>query len=142
MRSPNKPPPCPKDEAPANAARRHVEDLSASWRKAHEARAAEVEAELMKQHAQACADERLLLGLASHDLALAEKLGQTEIQLAERLLALVDNAPLGLALARTLRQIIAARDGATRRVQDLLQTAGTLRGQRKLAEVVPLRRVV
>jgi hypothetical protein len=133
--------PFAKGETEIASARHIAAELSASWRKAHEARAGEIEAALMKQRPEAEEDERLLLGLAAHDTALAQKLGEAEVQLAERLLALVDNVNLGLAIAKTLRQVVAVRDGAARRTQDLLQTAAVLRGQRKLAEIVPLRRV-
>ncbi len=129
-----------RDEQDTDA-RRHAEELSAAWRKAHEKRSTEIEAELMKQHTKADADEHLLLRLVAHDAALAEKLGQAEAQLAERVLAMVDNAVVSQALARTLGQVVAARDGTCRRIQDLLQTAGILRGQRKLAPKMPLRRV-
>lgn len=132
---------CASDGTAAADARRYTEELSASWKKAHEARSAEIQSELMKQHADAGADERLLLGLASHDVALAETLGRAETQLAERLLLLIDNVKLGLALAKTLKQVVACRDGATGRAQDLLQTAGVIRGQQKLVATQPLRRV-
>ena len=97
--------------------------------------------ELMKQYPDADAAERLVLRLVSHDVALAETLGRTEVELAHRALALVDNVAIGLALAKTLRQLSAVRGAATQRVQDLLQAARVLRGQRKLAEKPTLRSV-
>lgn len=118
-----------------------VAKLTASWEKSHEARTNEIRAELMKQHPDAQATEVLLHGLVAHDIGLAETLGRAENQPAQRLAGLPDRPAIALALARTLRQVVAARDGATRRVQVLLETAGVIRGQRKLSEKRALRRV-
>lgn len=118
-----------------------VAALSAMWKKTHDARVAEIEAGLLKQRGDASPDERLLLRLSAHDAALCEKLGQAEQQLGDRILALIDNAAVGLALARTLKQVTSVRELTTRRMQGLLETAGVVRGQRKLAEITPLRRV-
>jgi hypothetical protein len=131
----------PKDKSPNTDAREHVDRFSSEWREQHGARKKAIETELMKQYADADAAERLLLGLVSHDVALAETLGDSEVQLAHRALALVDNVNVGLALAKTLKQVSLVREAATRRVQDLLQTARILAGQRKLAEKPALRRV-
>lgn len=131
----------PRKETPQQATKRAVDELSATWREAHEARTAEIEAELLKDRADTSADERLLLRAAARDAALGEKLGQTEQQLADRALALIDNVAVGLQLARTLRQVVACHDVATRRLQALLETVGVLRGQRRLAATAPLRRV-
>jgi len=141
MAKPNKKHPGLKDEEREAVTRRHVEALSAAWKEAHEARTAEVEAGLLKDRAEAGTDETLLLHLAAHDAALCEKLGQAEQQLGDRLLAMVDNAGVALALARALKQVAVSRDVTTRRLQGLLEAAGVLRGQRKLATIVPLRRV-
>ena len=119
---------------------RHVNELSSDWTKKHRKRCSVIETDLVKERGNVSADEKLLLGLASHDIALSEILARTELQLAQRSLALVDNVTVGLMLARTLRQIGVCREGAARRARDLLQAAGVIRGQRKLAEVVPLRR--
>jgi hypothetical protein len=130
------------DNTPGNIdGREHVARLSSDWHKQHDERKKTIKAELMKQHPNADAAERLLLGLVSHDVALAETLGDTEVQLVHRSLALVDNLAVGLALAKTLKQVSLVREAATRRVQDLLQTARVLSGQRKLAEKPALRRV-
>jgi hypothetical protein len=133
--------PTTKDEKRAAAARRHTANLSVAWQVAHDERVREIEAQLLNERVQASAGERLLLRLAAHDAALTDKLAKTELQLAERMLALIDNVQVGASLARTLRQVVACRAVATRRLQELLETAGVLRGQRKLAEVTPLRRV-
>lgn len=129
----------PRAEEPGSSADA-VALLSARWEKEHAKRAAEVEAELVKQRSKPSAEERLLLRLAAHDIALADALGRAETQLAERTLALVDNVKVALSLARTLKEVTACRTEASRRIEQLLQTAGVIRGQQRLAEVVPLRR--
>jgi len=118
-----------------------VAKLTASWQRAHDARTKEIRAELTKQHPDSQATEVLLHSLVAHDIALTETLGRAENQLAQRLAVLPDRPAIALALARTLRQVVAAREGASRRVQALLETTGVLRGQRKLAEKPALRRV-
>lgn len=119
----------------------HVGSLSAVWKKEHDACTAEIEAGLLKQRSDAGPDERLLLQLTAHDAALCQKLGEAELQLAGRVVALIDNSPVALALSRTLERVAAVRELTTRRMKGLLETAGVLRGQRKLAEITPLRRV-
>lgn len=123
------------------ATKHDLDGITAAWKKAHETRTATIEAGLLKQRSEAGPDERLLLQLAAHDAALCEKLGEAELQLANRVVALIDNAAVALALSRTLERVAAVRELTTRRMQGLLETAGVLRGQRKLAETAPLRRV-
>lgn len=135
--------PARRDELePADTkARDHaVARLCAKWQRAHIKRTKQIEELLLKERPKAAADERLVLGLVAHDVALAEILGRTEVQIAERVLALVNDVKVAVALAKTLREVTACRTAASGRVEQLLQTAGVLRGQRQLAEVVPLRR--
>ena len=120
---------------------KHIAALSAHWQTEHAGRTRQIEKQLLKERGQATADERLLVALAAHDCALAELLGQSELQLAKRLRALVDNVKVGVQLARTLKEVSTCRESATRRLQSLLQAAAVLRGQRRLANVVPLRKV-
>jgi len=117
-----------------------VAALSAQWQKTHEERANSIRTELSREHSQTTADERLIIDLVSNDAAIAELLGQVELQLAKRLLNLIDNVPLGTKLTKSLQSVGLCREGATRRVQSLLQTNAVLRGQRQLARVVPIRR--
>lgn len=131
----------PDDASPQVEAREHTAHLSHAWQRQHSLRKKSIKDELLKQYPDADAAERLVLGLVSHDVALAETLGRTEVQLAHRALALVDNVAIGMAIAKTLRQLSAVREATTQRVQDLLQAARVLRGQRKLADRPPLRRV-
>ena len=131
----------PKDGPPQVDAREHTARLSRVWQRQHALRKNSIKSELIEQYPDADAAERLVLGLVSHDVALAETLGRTEVQLAHRALVLVDNVAVGLAIARTLRQLSAVREAATHRVQDLLQAARVLRGQRNLSEKPTLRRV-
>lgn len=128
-----------KDTSVADA---HIARLSAHWQREHRKRTKKFERELRKDSPQASAAERLLLGIAAHDLALSDLLGRSEVELGQRTLALLDNAALSLTLARSLRQVVACREAATRRMQDVLQCVGVLRGQRKLEEMPRLRRVV
>lgn len=128
----------PKDTRATDTA---VAQLSTEWQAQHKKRSAQIEDELRKQHPSAGADECVLVQLTAHDLALAEVLAETQTQLAHRIHAMIDNPKVALALAKSLREVTSCRNSATRRVEELLATAGVLRGQRKLAEVVPLRRV-
>ena len=119
----------------------HIARLSAHWQREHRKRARKFERELRKDSPQASSAERLLLGIAAHDLALSDLLGRSEVELAQRTFALINDVALSLTLARSLRQVVACREAATRRVQDVLQCVGVLRGQRKLEEMPRFRRV-
>lgn len=123
------------------SARHHTDHLSEKWREAHAKRTAALEKELLEEHCGADRAERLLLHLASHDASLSDRLGDTEIQLAERLAAMVDNASVALSLARALQRTIACRESCARRLRDLLQSAAVLRAQRKLTGKTPLKAV-
>jgi hypothetical protein len=120
---------------------KHIAALSARWRAEHGKRTHQIEKALLKERGQPTADERLIIGLASHDAGLAELLGEVELALTKRVQVLLDNVGLALKLARALREVSACREGTIRRVQSLLQTANVLQGQRQIAQVVPIRRV-
>jgi hypothetical protein len=130
-----------KEAARKAAGRRHAEHLSATWREEHAKRTAALEKELLEEHCGAGRAERLLLHLASHDASLSDRLADTEVQLAERLAAMVDNASVALSLARALQRTIACRESCARRLRDLLQSAAVLRVQRKLTAKTPLKAV-
>jgi hypothetical protein len=121
--------------------RSHADELSEQWREQHATRVAELSDELMKQHSTAERDEQLLLDLVAHDVALAQELGEVELQLAKRMLALIDDVAVGLKIAKTLKQVSACREGTTRRLQEVLQTVRVLEGQRRLARTHAFRRV-
>lgn len=123
------------------SARRHTDALSTKWRDEHAARTAALEKELMQERPGAKRDEQLLLHLSAHDAVLCDRLAEAELQLSERLVALVDNAAVSLTLAKALQRTIACREACARRLRDLLQASAVLRGQHKLASVTPIRRV-
>jgi len=123
------------------SAQDHTDRLSARWRDNHAKRTVEIEAELLKDRPGATCDERTLLHLAAHDAALCDRLAEAELQVSERLVALVDNATVSGALAKGLQRTIACREACARRLRDLLQAAAVLRGQHKLATVTPIKRV-
>ena len=120
---------------------RYVARLNKEWQTDHAKRAAEFETELTKESPRATFEDKLLVKLISHDFALSEVLGEAEIQLARRVAMMVDNAKVVLALARALRETSACRGATERRIEGLMQTRSVLRGQHKLAEIAPLRRV-
>lgn len=120
---------------------RDVAEISEQWRDAHRDRARAVDAELSRAHAHAAGDERLLLRLAADDVALAETLTEAVAQLAHRLLAVIDNPRTSVVLAKALKEVSVCRTSAVRRAQELLQTAGTLRAQRRLVGATHLRSV-
>jgi hypothetical protein len=111
------------------------------WQKEHSKRARAYESELLKQSPQASADEKMLLNLASNDAALCEALSEVEVQLCKRAAMLVDSAKIVCALARALHEVTLCRSAAAKRVQELLESAGVLRGQRRIAQSPTLRRV-
>ena len=133
--------PSPRKETPQQATKRAIDELSATWRKAHAERTAKLEADLLAERTNARADEVLLVRLAAHDGALSERLADAELQLSERLSALVDNAAVALSLARALQRTIACREACARRLRDLLQAAAVVRAQRGLAEKTRLKAV-
>ena len=111
------------------------------WQREHSRRARAYESQLLKESPQASADEKLLLHLASHDAALCETLGEAEVQLCKRVTTLVDNPKVVCALARALHEVTACRSAAAKRVQELLESAGVIRGQRRITQSPTLRRV-
>ena len=139
------------DRDPAKAAKqeqmreteniRYAARLGKRWQGAHSRRVAAVEGEFLKASPAVAFDEKLLINLISHDFALCEILGESEVQLARRIAMMVDNARVALALAKALRETSLCRGATERRLQELMQTRSVLHGQRKLAEIVPLRRV-
>jgi hypothetical protein len=123
------------------SAESHTDLLSVKWREDHAARTAALEKELLEERPGATRAERLLVHLAAHDGALSERIADAELQLCERLTALVDNPGVGLSLARALQRTIACREACARRLRDLLQAAAVLRAQRKLTEKTHLKAV-
>lgn len=130
-----------KQQAQETETMRFVAKLSDGWQKEHEVEAKKIEEQLLHQYHQTSADETLLLRIAAHDVALTTTLGECELQISRRLRVMVDNAAVGLSLARTLRQVVVCRSAAVERVQQLFQTVGVLRGQRRISETPKLRRV-
>lgn len=120
---------------------RYVSRLNDEWLKTHGKRVKAIEADLLKDSPRSTAVETMLLRLIAHDVALAELLGRSELLIAQRTLAFVDNVKNCLALAKALKQVATCREVTTRRMQELMQAFGVVRGQRRLRESVPLRRV-
>ena len=121
---------------------KYVTKMSEGWQKTHDSRTKEYESELLKEHSHASADEKLLLHLIAGDAAIAELFGKSELQVAQRLLVKVDDVRTALALSKVLRQVVACREVAARRIQELTQAVGVVRGQRRLSQIPHLRRVV
>ena len=123
----------------------HVDALNRHWRSAHRKRARAVEKQLTNNYPDASPMDRLLIGIAAHDVAVAEVLGDAQLLLAKRTQALIDDHRLVHELARALDQVTSCRNAATRRVEELSQTLSTTRAQRALTPSKPnsshLRRV-
>jgi len=115
--------------------------LNRQWTAAHAKRVAAIGAELVRAYPAPTQDERVLLGLAGHDMALAELVGNAQLLLARRVEALVDNPKVALQLARALQQVTACRNAASTRVEELLRAVNTTRVQRSLTQSPHLRRV-
>lgn len=121
----------PTDRKKVDAA---LKQLSAHWKKEHKGRREPVRQALAKQFPSATADERLLLDQVAHDSAIAESLGNIQVELVGRIAALIDNLETVSALSKALRDIMTCRSAATSRVDEALLAAGALRSQRLLAQ--------
>jgi len=129
----------------ATAEEVHVDALNRHWRAQHRKRTRAIVKQLAGAHPDASAVDRLLLGVAAHDLAVGELLADAQVLLASRVSAFVDT-PKSLSLvARALAEATSCRKTATARVEQLLQTVATMRAQRALSTSQPksphLRRV-
>jgi len=120
---------------------RYVAQLDEQWLKKHNQRAKALEDKLTEDSPHAGASDRLLAKLIAHECALSETLCEAEVKLAQRILTMADNCKVALSLAKALRETTICRSSAQRRIQQLMETRVILRGQRRLAAVVPLRRV-
>ncbi len=120
---------------------RYVSHLNDEMLKKHGRRTKSIEAELLEASPRASTEEKMLLRLLAHDTAIAELLGKSELLITERVLLFVDDVKNCVALARALKQVTMCREVTTRRIQVLSQTVGVMRGQRRLCDSVPLRRV-
>jgi hypothetical protein len=119
----------------------HIANLSRYWQQQHDEQVRTIEADLLKSRTEASGPERLLVGLASHDAALASLLGKAETQLAYRIHATVGDMRVAIVLARVLKEVTKCRESAERRLCEVLQASAILRGQQKLVERSHLRRV-
>ena len=128
----------PQEEQSENAARvqaeheAHVEALNRHWRAAHRKRTRAIERQLMNNYPEASPMDRLLIGIAAHDVAVAEVLADAQLLLAKRTQALIDDPRLVRELARALDQVTSCRNSAFRRVEELSTTLSTTRAQRAL----------
>jgi hypothetical protein len=77
------------------------------------------------------ADERLLHQLVAEEIAIACTLFEAEAQLAGRLLHLLDDPKLLLAVSKVLRDVVLVRNSVTRRIEGALGVASNLRAQRQ-----------
>lgn len=114
-------------------ARRALQARSERWAVEHMKRAEVLAAELTRDMPGAGADERLLVRLASREVALAERLADLEVQLAERACLLLSNPTTMLKITKALRDTAAINGAITRRIESLLATASALRLQRRMA---------
>lgn len=113
--------------------RRALKEQSERWGTEHRQRSERLAAELLRDMPDAGADERLLARLVAHEVALAERLADLEVQLAERAFLLVDNPAHVLKVTKALREAAAVSGSMSRRVESLLATASALRMQRLMA---------
>jgi len=120
---------------------RHVAQLNERWLEDHRGRAQALEAKLIEEAPNGGASDKLLVSLMAHDYVLSEALGHAEALLAVRISTMVDNCRVVTALAKALRETTICRSSTERRIQQVMQTRVILRGQRRIAEIVPLRRV-
>lgn len=79
----------------------------------------------------AAADERILHELVAKQLPVALMLHELEEQLAVRMLTIMDNPQLVLAVAKILRDTSMIASSMSKRIQAILSTAASLRAQRR-----------
>jgi hypothetical protein len=79
----------------------------------------------------AAADERILHELVAKQLPIALMLHDLEEQLVARMLTLMDNPQLVLAVAKILRETVTMSSAMSKRIQAILSTAASLRAQRR-----------
>lgn len=115
----------------------HVEALNRHWRGAHRKRTRAIERQLMSALPNATAVDKVLVKLAAHDAAVAELVGDAQVLLASRVVALVDNPKSVATLTRALSESTSCRNAAARRVEALMQTVTTMRTQRAFVESEP-----
>ena len=77
------------------------------------------------------ADERILHELVAKQLPIALMLHDLEEQLATRMMNLMDDPSLALAVVRVLRETSILASAATKRIQSTLSTASSLRAQHR-----------
>jgi hypothetical protein len=121
------------------AAEAHVDALNQAWRAQHLKRRQAIEKQLLTARTDVTAVDRVLVSLAAHDAALAELLGDAQVLVASRVLALVNNPKQMLALARGLRETTSCRTAATTRVEQLLLTVARLPAKRVSTASKPLK---
>lgn len=83
----------------------------------------------------AAADERILHELVAKQLPIALMLHELEEQLVARMLTLMDNPQLVLAVAKILRETVTMSSAMSKRIQAILSTAASLRAQRRFLAV-------
>lgn len=79
----------------------------------------------------AAADERILHELVAKQLPIALMLHDLEEQLVGRMLTVMDNPQLVLAVAKILRETCTMSSVMTKRIQSILAAAASLRAQRR-----------
>ena len=122
-----------------------IRALNRRWHDEHRRNVRRLEKQLMADNPGASSAERLLISSGAHEAAVAELLGRCQLLLAKRVEAFMDSPPQALRIARVLAEATACRNSTSRRVEELLHAAATLRAQRSNAESKPktghLRRV-
>jgi hypothetical protein len=123
----------------------HLASLNRQWAAVHRKRARATNKQFLSAFPNATAVDKVLVRLAAHDTAIAELLGEAQVLLASRVVALLNNPKLVLTLTRGLSETTSCRNAAARRVEELLGTVTTMCAQRALVETKPkashLRRV-
>lgn len=120
---------------------RALQRKAEEWARRHDDRVAQLQRELWADSGDVGRDHQLLVHLAAHEAALAERLAHVQVQLLERASLVVDNAALALKVAKTLREMTAVSGAIGRRVESLLGTASVIRAQRALTAKRPSLRV-
>ena len=115
----------------------HVNALNRQWRRDHRKRVRAIEKSLLAGQSSVTEAEKLLTSVAAHDSAIAQLLGDAQVLLAARLLALVDSPASLLQVSRSLKDATSCRNAAARRAAETLQVVNTIKAQRALTTPKP-----
>jgi hypothetical protein len=127
-----------RDESSSAAegrARRALEEKAQQYVKAHRQRLDELTTEVIGEDPRASSGQKLLLSLAAHEAAIAERLQEIQVQLLFRVELLIESPASALKLTKVLKDVALLSSTVGARVESLLAASSVLAAQRDFAQV-------